>query len=180
LTRNEREGVSEAALRKLDEWWTSVRSLLEFLVISVDVRRFAAFRDLGPIVNETDGGYETVYLSGLERITHTLDTANFALTFVLDTIVRLQDIERIPGKSSVYRLKVIVDEIPYFDVDDPRIPIGTLQRGAEIKFAMLGSGPKGEEWCWDDDQSGRMFRIDFDAAEIEQPISRGDYHRSIK
>lgn len=175
----ESSAFPEKAVRQIEQWWGTIRPTLQLLVLGVDVRRYGAFEDLGPTISVSEGGHANVYLTGQERVLHTVDTATFCLTFVLDTIVRLQEIERVPGQRSYYVLR-INDEAKYFDARDPsNSSVGLLQPGTEIPAARLGHG-KEEEWFWDDETTGKTFRIPFDAAEIIRAIPMADHERMIR
>jgi hypothetical protein len=121
-----------------------------------------------------------VYLTGEEPAMHTLESAEFNLSFVLDTVVRLQEVERVPKRSSYYVIR-LKTEAEYFDANNSEYnSVGRLAPGETIQGARLALGPgAGNSWTWKDPQTNHTYLIPFEAAEIVRVTTRAEYERAV-
>ena len=167
-------------VRDLKHWWESFESSLRLLLLGIDPVRHAAFQALGPQLHLTDGGQRHVYRSLEDAVIHTAESADFSLLFVLDTVIRLQETDRVrqPHMRYVIRIK---KACPYYEVGRGEERVGELPEGKSIEGAHVGGGHWKDDdssaWFWEDDATGKTYLIRVSDAEPLQWIPRLEYER---
>jgi hypothetical protein len=170
-----------AFLDEFEAWSVGIRERLDLLDLGVDLVRAGTFKDLGVRMHLTEAGKPQYALKGDEEIRHNGESANFALTFVIDNIIRLQQVEYIRRWGDFYELEV-VRKTPYFDCKkgDYTHPRGELLQGHRIVNARHALGrTEGNEWVWEDAETKDVFSIPLSAARIVRAITRLELHRHI-
>lgn len=167
--------------RDLEGWREGVESKLKLLMLGVDPLRHAAFEAIGPKTQITGGGQRLVYLDVDAPIVYTRANADFCLAFLLDTVVRFQEIERVRQPRSRYVIRTKAGCAFYFS----RVgyeKAGDLPANTQIEDAELGLGlaewPAEERaWFWTDAEAKSTYFIRMSDAEIESSIPYMEYVR---
>ncbi len=180
LREHGRSAAGSKTLEAVEAWWERLRPTLELLVLGVDLTRYAAFEGSTPIVHLTDADRPVVYLAGEGRVLYTPETVQFCLSFVLDTIVRLQEVERIPQRGSYYTIR-LTSETECLDATDSQYNgAGRLAKGQLIEGARVALGPgTGDSWTWRDPQTKRTYLIPVEAAEVVRVVTGAEYARTM-
>ena len=166
-------------VRDLDDWWRSIQSKLQLLLLGIDPVRQAAFEAIGPTFSLTEGGKRIVNRSLEDAVIHTAESANFSLLFVVDTVIRLQDMENVrqPHMRYVIRIK---NACPYYEAGGGPQSIGQLPEGKLIEDAHVGGGHWADgssAWFWEDEATGKTYLTRLSDAEPQRWISRTEYVR---
>jgi hypothetical protein len=171
----------EQIVHELNEWWSLVRAEMDLLALGVDLLREQAFASIAPIVHLTEGGKAIVSLRGDEQIVHTAGAAHFALTFVLENVLRLQEIDRPAPHGSYYVLEVIKNT-PYYDASSSEYerPAGEFLPGTRIDGAQIALGPGPDNsWSFRDANTGHTLLIPVNAATVKSFMTADEYRRAI-
>jgi hypothetical protein len=166
-------------IRDIHQWSEAVQPKFALLLFGVDVAWYEAFKAIGPIAHFFVGGGRQDFLSGEEQVLHTADSAQFSLTFVLDSVVRLQELERVRQPRSHYNVQVRADT-EYFVAGSIESSVGVLTGGTELPLVRfcLGPWPNGG-WTWAD-EAGRHLMIPFEAAVVTRVISPSEHLRTVE
>jgi hypothetical protein len=168
--------------RDLEQWWRGMSTSLELSFFGLDVLRHESFDRIAPIMHLTESGLPMAYRRGEERAVLTLDTMSFALTFVIDAAIRLQEVERIRLPGGFYVIKVKADtEFVSAETEGYLQPAGQVPAGTELSDAQFALGPgQGDSWTWMDADSGKRRLIPFESATVVSYESAAEHYRQMR
>ena len=177
-----REALNEVEY-EFERWWREIEVKLRLLALGVDLVRYETFDHVAPDTNIAVDGVRRIVRNPDDSIVHTSESADFALTFLLDTIVRLQDIERLPPRGSYHTIQIDTDT-PFFDVDsEGGAPAGTLKAGSTIEGAHIGlsrqDASEPTAWFWRDEKAQTTYLIPRTKARSISHMSRKDFQEKV-
>jgi hypothetical protein len=176
-----RNSRAEDALIQVETFLNEIQERLDFLDLGIDLVRAKTFDEIGFGMMLTEGGKPHYHLKGDEEIRHTPEALYFALTFVIENLLRFQAIEQVRRSGDLYDLET-TRRTPYFDCrkGDYTVPSGELPAGHRIADARYGLGRQdGNEWVWDDADTKQTFAIPVNAAKIIRSITRQEHTRRV-
>jgi hypothetical protein len=175
-----RNSRAEDALIQVEKSLDEIYARLDLLDLGIDLVHASTFAEIGFGMWLTEGGLPHYYRKGDEEIRHTPEAVHFALTFVIENLLRFQAIALVRRSGDYYELET-TRTIEYFDArKGDSTPEGVLPVGHRIAEARYGFGRKQEnEWFWDDPTTKQTFFIPVSAAKIVRAITRQEHTRIV-
>lgn len=141
--------------------WKEATERLELAMLGINIADYATFRYLGPtVLLSAYGNRIQVNRSALSSLLYTAEHAAFCLTFLLNTVDRLQQTTTVRDVRSQYTVRARRETALYALLDDSSFHVERqLAMGEQLADASLGLGHAPMQECWIVRQDGKVLMV---------------------
>jgi len=161
-------------IREVNETWAKHMKRFAFVELGVNLADLERFDRMTPnVFNPGNPRYRRFYRHIAEELFSTRENASFALTFVLETVTRLESVGTARHFQNMFTIRAR-SETPVLTFRGSELTeVRRVQAGETVEGTRFGSGPNGAAWFWDNDKE--HWFASFDAFEIIGEETREDY-----